>query len=75
MEEGFKPVATPDMKSTAAAALCLVGAWLLVQLLAKPANAVVEASESAASSLGLETRLPAPDGVAFELPACTATTC
>lgn len=58
------------MGSAAAAALCLVSAWLLVQLLANPANAVVEASESAASKLGLGTRLPASDGVASELPAC-----
>ena len=67
-EQGHKSVDTPDMRS--AAELCLVGAELLVQLLANPANAVVEASESAASKLGSGTRLPASD--ASELPACTS---
>lgn len=46
IEEGFRTVDIPDMTSVAATADCVL---LLVQLLAKPANAVVEASEPAAA--------------------------
>lgn len=54
---------TPDKRSAGIAACVL----LLVQLLAKPANAVVEASEPAAAKLGVETKLPPSDAPACAL--------
>ena len=51
MDAGRKSVDAPDMRSAAAAAPGVVRALLLVQLLAKPTNAVVEACESAAWKL------------------------
>ena len=51
MGAGPKSVDVPDMRSAAAAAPGAVCAWLLVQLLAKPTNAVVEACEAAAWKL------------------------
>lgn len=48
MDAGSKSVGVPDMRSAAATALGVLVALLLVQLLARPTNAVVEACESAA---------------------------
>lgn len=70
VEAGSNSVDTPDMRSAAATAPCLVGALFFVQLLAKPANAVVEDSEAAASKLQLGTRLPASEVLASDVLAC-----
>ena len=62
-EGGSRSAETPDMSSAAspATACRFVDIFLLLQLLANPANAVVEASEAAASNVLSEARLSLPD--------------